>query len=87
MSEERKFTFSTQNSVDVLQDDPDMLIVSLDLMHEGENRNKCDIPHEAIVESLGTIPNKPIAFRYNSQSIHPSLYHITIHFLKQISHY
>ena len=50
MSEERKFTFSTQNSVDVLQDDPDMLIVSLDLMHEGENRNKCDIPHEAIVD-------------------------------------
>ena len=69
MSEERKFTFSTQNSVDVLQDDPDMLIVSLDLMHEGENRNKCDIPHEAIVESLDTIPNKPIAFRYNSQSL------------------
>lgn len=69
MSEERKFTFSTQNSVDVLQDDPDMLIVSLDLMHEGENRNKCDIPHEAIVESLDTIPNKPIAFRYNAQSL------------------
>ena len=69
MSEEKKLTFSTQNSIDILQDDPDMLIVSLDLMHIGENRNKCDIPKEAIEASLDTIPNKPIAFRYNKPTL------------------
>ncbi len=69
MSEEKKLTFSTQNSIDILQDDPDMLIVSLDLMHIGENRNKCEIPKEAIEASLDTIPNKPIAFRYNKPSL------------------
>lgn len=69
LSEEKKLTFSTQNSIDILQDDPDMLIVSLDLMHIGENRNKCDIPKEAIEASLDTIPNKPIAFRYNKPTL------------------
>lgn len=69
MSEEKKLTFSTQNSIDILQDDPDMLIVSLDLMHIGENRNKCDIPRKAIEASLDTIPNKPIAFRYNKPTL------------------
>ena len=65
------YTYAQKNSIDILYDDPDMMIVSLDLMHEDDkgecNRNKCNISHETIVKSKKTIPNKPIVFRYNSQ--------------------
>lgn len=64
------YTFAQQNSIDLLYDDTDMMIVSIDLMHEdgkGEcNRNKCNISHETIEKSKDTIPNKPILFRYDS---------------------
>lgn len=57
------------NDIDILSDDEDMAIVSLDLMHTGVNRNKCDIPEEAIEVSLRSVANKPITFRYNKQNM------------------
>ena len=64
------YTFAQKNSIDLLYDDTDMMIVSIDLMHEDDkgecNRNKCNISHATIEKSKGTIPNKPILFRYDS---------------------
>ena len=59
-----------KNSVDLLYDDEDISIVSLDLFHvdnENEcNRNKCNISMECAKKSLPTIFNKPIICKYNS---------------------
>lgn len=61
---------NVKNSVDLLYDDDDIMIVSLDLFHiddEGEcNRNNCNISRETAEKSLHTIYNKPIICRYNS---------------------
>lgn len=57
------------NDVDILRNDEDMAIVSLDILHLGENRNNCDISEECVNLSLDTIPNKPITFRYNRQML------------------
>ena len=67
----KKLYFSDQkNSVDLLYDDDDISIVSLDLLHidsEGEcNRNKCNISMACVEKSLPTIFNKPIICKYNS---------------------
>lgn len=59
-----------QNSVDLLYDDDDIMIVSVDLFHIDEpgecNRNKCNISRETAVKSLKTMFNKPIIARFNS---------------------
>lgn len=65
------FSFETQqNSVDLLYDDEDIMITSIDLFHideEGEcNRNSCNISRESAEKSLKTIFNKPIICRFNS---------------------
>lgn len=71
MDKKQTFAFEEQqNSVDLLYDDDDMMIVSIDLFHideEGEcNRNKCNISRETADKSLKTIFNKPIIARFNS---------------------
>lgn len=67
--EERLLTAVMEvNDVDVLRDDDDMAIVSLDILHLGENRNRCNIGEEAVNLSLDTIANKPIVMRYNRQN-------------------
>ena len=68
----KQFELATQkNSVDLLYDDEDISIVSLDLFHVDEvgecNRNKCNISRECAEKSLNTIFNKPIICRYNSE--------------------
>ena len=59
-----------QNSVDLLYDDDDISIASIDLFHideDGEcNRNKCNISRETAERSLQSIKNKPIIARFNS---------------------
>ena len=71
MTKSTTFSFSAQkNSVDLLYDDEDIMIVSMDLFHvDGENecnRNQCNISMEAAKESLDTFYNKPIIAKYNS---------------------
>lgn len=60
-----------ENSIDVLMNDDDVAIISIDLFHidkDGEhNRNNCSIPLEAAESSISTFANKPITFRYNSK--------------------
>lgn len=68
---DKKFALDSQkNSVDLLYDDDDISIVSLDLFHVDRpsecNRNKCNISIDTAKKSLTTIYNKPIICRYNS---------------------
>lgn len=70
-SKNKIFAFETQqNSVDLLYDDEDIMITSIDLFHidcEGEcNRNSCNISRQSAEKSLKTIFNKPIICRFNS---------------------
>lgn len=58
----------SKNSIDLLYDDDDISIVSLDLLHQDDgeldcNRNRCHISHEAIMQSLYSFRNKPIICR------------------------
>ena len=50
----------------ILEQDDDCLLVQLDLLHLGENRNMCDISEEAVSISLPTFYNKPIIYRLNN---------------------
>lgn len=62
--------FDAKNSVDLLYDDDDIMIVSLDLFHideDGEcNRNNCNISKAVAEKSLSTFKNKPIIARFDS---------------------
>jgi hypothetical protein len=71
-NEERHLEFASQkNSIDLLMDDEDIMIVSIDLFHideEGEcNLNQCNISRQSAEISIPTFANKPIAFRFNSK--------------------
>lgn len=71
MSKNKLFSLEEQqNSVDLLYDDDDISIASIDLFHideDGEcNRNKCNISRETAEKSLQSIKNKPIIARFNS---------------------
>lgn len=44
----------------LLYEDETVSIVELLVMHEGLNRNRCDISHEVIVDALPSLANKPI---------------------------
>lgn len=48
----------------ILEADDDLMLVELRLLHEGINRNNCDIDHECVLKSLPTIFNKYIIYRY-----------------------
>ena len=52
--------------IKILQNDDDVSIVQLDLLHLGINRNKCDISKECINKSISTFFNKPIIYRLNN---------------------
>lgn len=65
--------FSEKNSVDILYNDKDIMICSIDLFYVNEdefdcNRNNCHISMECAKKSLETFKNKPIIFRYNSDN-------------------
>lgn len=64
-------TTAQENSIDVLMNDQDVAIISIDLFHidgDGQfNRNDCNISRECAEKSLPTFANKPITFRYNSK--------------------
>lgn len=71
MHSNKIFSFEEQqNSVDLLYDDEDIMITSIDLFHideEGEcNRNNCNISQETANKAIKTFFNKPIIARYNS---------------------
>ena len=59
MSEESK-QYLDLNFMDVLYEDDMVSIVEVLVMHEGLNRNQCDIPHNVIVDALPTLANKPL---------------------------
>lgn len=69
---EKNLEFSSQyNSIDLLMDDEDIMVVSMDLLHEDEknehNRNMCNISHKCILKSMHTFKNKPLECRFNSK--------------------
>lgn len=71
MSERKVFSLEAQeNSVDLLYNDEDISIASIDLFHideEGEcNRNKCNISKATAERAIKYIYNKPIIARFNS---------------------
>lgn len=71
MSKDKTFAIEEQkNSIDLLYDDDDISIASIDLFHiDGEdecNRNKCNISMTTAQRSLQSIINKPIIARFNS---------------------
>ena len=71
MAKSTTFEFEAQqNSVDLLYDDDDIMIVSMDIFHvdgEGEcNRNKCNISMKTAMKAVKSFYNKPIIARFNS---------------------
>ena len=62
----KKVVFST-NNLEILQQDDDIMIVSLRLLHTGRNDNKCDIPKYSAEASLPTFYNKPIVYKLNNE--------------------
>jgi hypothetical protein len=46
--------------MEVAYEDDSISIVDILVMHEGLNRNQCDISHEVIVNALSSLCNKPI---------------------------
>lgn len=54
------------NTINVLKQDPDCMMAELFLLHEGLNRNSCDISHESVLRSQKTFYNKPIVYRLNN---------------------
>lgn len=69
MNKDMILNFSV-DAINLLEQDNDCMMVKLRLLHEGVNRNKCDITHDAVLKSLPTIYNKPIIYRLNN-SIDP----------------
>lgn len=65
-NEKIKIDFSL-DTIEILEQDPDCMMVRLALLHEGVNRNNCDISHEAVLRSIPTIFNKPIVYRLNNK--------------------
>lgn len=55
------------DGIELLEQDSDCMMVKLALLHEGVNRNRCDISHEAVLKSIPTIYNKPIVYRLNNK--------------------
>lgn len=53
--------------LNILKEDDDCMLVQLDLLHLGINRNRCDISKECVDKSLPTIFNKPIIYRLNNK--------------------
>lgn len=64
--EQMKLEF-TLDYINILENDNDVSIVQLDLLHLGENRNKCDISRDCIDKSIKTFFNKPIIYRLNNK--------------------
>jgi hypothetical protein len=46
--------------MEIAYEDDSVSIVDVLVMHEGLNRNQCDISHDVIVKSLPSLSNKPI---------------------------
>lgn len=67
MREERVKLNFTLDAIELLRQDDDCMMVKLALLHEGVNRNQCDISHEAVLRSIPTIYNKPIVYRLNNK--------------------
>lgn len=54
------------DSLNTLMEDDDLAIATIDLLHLGVNRNRCDISRECVEKSKESFYNKPIIYRYNS---------------------
>lgn len=75
--DEKELKFEAMNnSVDILYDDNDIAIVSLDLLHQDDtqkdhNNNMCNISHEVIEKAINTFKNKPIIYRltYDNENL------------------
>lgn len=53
------------NNFKVLEDDDDLTIAQVDLLHLGTNRNNTNISKECVEKSLPSIFNKPLIYRFN----------------------
>ena len=62
----KKITFST-NNLEILQQDDDVMIVSLRLLHTGRNANRVDLPKLGVEDSIPTFWNKPIIYKFNNE--------------------
>lgn len=55
------------DSLKTLEEDNDLAIAQIDLLHLGVNRNHCDISRECVERSKNSFYNKPIIYRYNTK--------------------
>lgn len=55
------------DSLKTLEEDDDLAIAEIDLLHLGVNRNHCDISRECVEKSKNSFYNKPIIYRYNTK--------------------
>jgi len=53
--------------IKILQEDEDVSMCQLDLLHLGVNRNKCNISKECLEKSISSFYNKPIIYRLNNK--------------------
>jgi len=53
--------------MELLYEDDTVSIVECLLLHEGINRNKCNISHDIVLDSLSSLANKPIYGIFNSK--------------------
>lgn len=68
MVKNKKIEFSL-DYMNILDNDEETMIVELYLLHEGLNRNMCDISHECVLKSLKSFYNKPIIYKLNNTVI------------------
>ncbi len=67
---ENKIRLEFESNIDymkVLEDDDDLCITQLDLLHLGTNRNQTNISKECVDKSLTSFYNKPLIYRLNNR--------------------
>lgn len=62
----RVFEFEVEESK-LLANDPDTMIVKLQLLHTGVNRNRCDLTKQGVLDSIPSFYDKPIVYRLDNK--------------------
>lgn len=63
--EDEKILSLDIDGIKILEEDEFVSILSLDLLHVGDNRNSCCISEECVENSKNTIFNKPLIYKLN----------------------
>ena len=58
--------FLNLDKIKLLEEDDDIMLVDLWLLHEGRNRNKCDLKKEVIEEAIPSFYNKFIVYKFDN---------------------